>query len=102
NVPEELRSGMFVKGRIVTGKRPGVLHVPRASLLSWDVAARKGELFVLDNNVARRRTVRTGAVSGDLVEIASGISKGETVVTRGGFNVKDGDRVNLTKVAGGE
>jgi len=102
NVPEELRSGMFVKGRIVTGKRPGVLHVPRASLLSWDVAARKGELFVLDNNVARRRTVRTGVVSGDLVEVVSGLSKGEAVVTRGGFNVKDGDRVNLTKVAGGE
>lgn len=102
NVPETLRSGMFVKGRIVTGKRPDVLHVPRGSLLSWDVAARKGELFALDNNVARRRTVRTGAVSGDLVEIASGLAKGETVVTRGGFNVKDGDRVNLTKVAGGE
>jgi RND family efflux transporter MFP subunit len=100
NVPEALRSGMFVKGRIVTGKRSGVLHVPRGSLLSWDVAARKGELLVLDNNVARRRTVRTGVVSGDLVEVVSGLSKGEAVVTRGGFNVKDGDRVNVIRVNG--
>lgn len=102
NVPEILRSGMFVKGRIVTGKRSGVLQVPRGSLLSWDVAARKGELFALDNDVARRRTVRIGAVTGDLVEIASGLAKGETVVTRGGFNVKDGDRVNVTRVDGGK
>jgi len=97
----ELKTGMFVTGRIVTGKRTGVLLAPRSALLSWSVAAREAELFVLDNGVARRRAVRTGAISGDLVEIASGISKGETVVTRGGFNVKDGDRVNLTKAAGG-
>jgi RND family efflux transporter MFP subunit len=100
NVPEELKSGQFVKGRIVTGKRPGVLLVPRAALLSWDVAAKSGDVFVADNNVARRRAVRTGTVSGELVEIASGLSKGEVVLTRGGFNVKDGDRVNVVRANG--
>jgi hypothetical protein len=34
------------------------------------------------------------------VEIASGLSNGETVVTRGGFNVKDGDGVNVVRVNG--
>ncbi len=100
NDTEELKTGQFVKGRIVTGKRPGVLQVPRTALLSWDVAAGKGELVVVDNTVARRRTVKTGGASGDLVEISSGLSKGETVVTRGGFNVKEGDRVNVVKVNG--
>lgn len=100
NVPEELRSGQFVKGRIVTGKRPGVLHVPRTALLSWDVAAKTGDLIVLDNTLARRRTVKTGSVSGDLVEIASGLSNGEAVVVRGGFNVKDGDPVKVVRVNG--
>ncbi len=74
--------------------------MPRAALLSWDVAAKSGDVFVADNNVARRRTVRTGTVSGELVEIASGLSKGEMVLTRGGFNVKDGDRVNVVRVNG--
>lgn len=100
NVPERLRSGLFVKGRIVTGRRTGVLQVPRQALLSWDVAAGKGDLVVVDNSVARRRAVRTGRVSGDLVEVASGLSNGDTVVTRGGFNVKDGDRVNVVRVNG--
>ena len=100
NVSEELKTGEFVKGRIVTGKRPGVLQVPRTALLSWDVAAGKGDLVVVDNAVARRRTVRTGSAAGDLVEISSGLSKGETVVTRGGFNVKEGDRVNVVKKNG--
>ena len=100
NASEELRTGQYVKGRIVTGKRPAVLQVPRTALLSWDVAGGKGDLIVVDNTIARRRTVRTGTVSGDLVEIASGLAKGETVVTRGGFNVKDGDRVNVVRVNG--
>ena len=100
NVPEELKGGMFVKGRIVTGQRPGVLLVPRTALLTWDVAAKKGDVLVVEKELAHRRTVRTGSVSGDLVEIASGLAKGETVITRGGFNVKDGDRVNITRVDG--
>jgi RND family efflux transporter MFP subunit len=100
NVPEELKGGMFVKGRIVTGQRPGVLLVPRTALLTWDVAAKKGDVLVVEKDLAHRRTVRTGSVSGDLVEIASGLAKGETVITRGGFNVKDGDRVNIARVDG--
>lgn len=100
NVPEVLKGGLFVKGRIETARRRNVLQVPRASLLSWDVAGRTGELMVADNNVARRRTVRTGGTSGDRVEIASGVAPGEIVITRGNFNVKDGDGLKLTRVSG--
>lgn len=101
NEPELLKGGLFVTGRILTGKRTGVLQAPRSSLLSWDVGGRKGSLFVAADNVARLRQVGTGTLSGDLVEIVSGLSPGETVITRGGFNVRDGDRVNVTRVNGG-
>jgi len=100
NESDKLKGGMFVKGRIATGKRSGVLQVPRTALLTWDVAAKKGDVLVVDKDVARLRPVRTGSVSGDLVEIASGLAKGEAVVTRGGFNVKDGDRVSVTRMDG--
>ncbi|HZL97184.1 MAG TPA: efflux RND transporter periplasmic adaptor subunit [Terriglobales bacterium] len=95
NVPEVLKGGLFVKGRIETGGRKGVVQVPRTALLSWNVAARKGEVFVVDNNVARRRGVTTGAVEGDRVEIPSGLRPGETVVTRGAFLLSDGDAVKV-------
>ncbi|MDH3382933.1 MAG: efflux RND transporter periplasmic adaptor subunit [Deltaproteobacteria bacterium] len=101
NRPELLKGGLFVTGRIVTGNRTGVLQAPRASLLSWDVGGRKASLFVAVDNVARLRQVGTGTVSGDRVEIVSGLAAGETVITRGGFNVRDGDRVNVTRVNGG-
>jgi membrane fusion protein, multidrug efflux system len=95
NVPEVLKGGLFVKGRIATGVRKGVVQIPRTALLSWNVAARKGEVFVVDNNVARRRGVTTGAVQVDRVEIPSGLRSGETVVTRGGYLLSDGDAVKV-------
>lgn len=95
NDPEVLKGGLFVKGRIETGGRKGVVQVPRTALLSWNVAARKGEVFVVDNNVARRRRVTTGAVQGDKVEIPSGLRSGEAVVTRGAFLLSEGDAVKI-------
>jgi multidrug efflux pump subunit AcrA (membrane-fusion protein) len=89
-----------VKGRILTVGRRGVVLVPRSALSSWDAAARKGNVFVLDNAVARLRPVTTGSVQGEAVEIPSGLTQGETVVTRGAFNLRDGDAVKVVRVEG--
>jgi len=101
NVSEQLKGGLYVKGKIITGKRTGILRVPRTALLSWDVAGKKGDLFVVKGETANRRTVQTGSMIGDFVEVTSGINSGDPVIVRGGFNLKDGDRVNVTQVNGG-
>jgi RND family efflux transporter MFP subunit len=93
NADGALRSGLFVKGRIVTGARQGVLQVPKSALLTWDLESKKAECFVVQDDKALRRAVTTGDVEGESVEITSGLSTGDTVVTRGGFNLSDGDRV---------
>jgi membrane fusion protein (multidrug efflux system) len=101
NVSEQLKGGLYVKGRIVTGKRTDIIRVPRVALLSWDVPGKKGDLFVVNGEIANRRTVQTGIVMGDFIEVTSGLTLGEPVVVRGGFNLKDGDRVSVTQVNGG-
>jgi len=97
----QLKAGLYVKGRILTGNRAGVLRIPRASLLSWDVVEKRGDVFVAEGESVKRRTVRTGSVTGDFVEVTSGLSLAEKVVTRGGFNLKDGDRVSILPAGGG-
>ncbi len=94
-----LKPGLFVKGRVVTGRRAGVLVVPRAALVSWDTAARTGWVFVVQGGAAKRRAVKTGAASGDAVEVVEGLRAGETVVTRGGFNLREGDKVRAIEGA---
>lgn len=95
-----LKPGLFVKGRVVTGHRPGVLVVPRTALVTWDTVAKTGAVFVVEGGVGRRRTLRTGGTSGDVVEVLEGLKAGETVVTRGGFNLREGDKVRA--VEGGQ
>jgi membrane fusion protein (multidrug efflux system) len=102
-VPNEdgaLRGGVFAKGQILVGRREAVLQIPRAALLSWDVDRNVGEVFVVTGESAERRTVRTGETAGDRVEVVEGLAPGDRVVTRGGFNLRPGDRVQVTTPQG--
>lgn len=93
NVPETLKGGLFAKGRIITGTRSGVLQVPRSALAAFDLSAKKGVLYVAENGIARRREIASGVVIADQVEVLAGLKAGEHYVVRGGFNLKDGDRI---------
>ncbi len=90
-----LRSGLFVKGTLLCGVREKVLLLPREALLSWDASAGTAEVFVVDGDRARRTAVRTGESSPGGVEVVSGLPEGAAVVTRGAFNLQDGDRVQV-------
>ena len=99
NQPEQLKGGLFAKGRIVTGERKNLVLIPRSAIAGLDLSAAKGVVNTVAAGVAKRREVVTGAISGEMVEIVSGLKAGEQYVIRGGFNLKDGDRV---VVANGE
>lgn len=100
NPDERLKGGLFVKGRVVVGRREGVLLLPRSSFTSWDMSAAKAAVWVRQGDSAQRREVATGALSGEMVEILGGLKPGEEVVVRGGFNIKDGDRVAVAANGG--
>lgn len=95
NAGGSLRSGLFVKGILRCGVREKVLLLPREALLSWDASAGTAEVFVVVGDRARRTPVRTGESSPDGVEVVSGLAEGAAVVTRGAFNLQDGDRVQV-------
>ena len=90
-----LRGGLFVRGRIVTGARQGVLNVPREALLNWNVEQHTADVFVVEGDQARKCAVRVGTAGEKAVEIGSGLESGDVVVTRGAFALRDGDKVVL-------
>lgn len=55
---------------------------------------------MVDQDVARLRQVKTGSVQAETVEITSGLVPGELTVIRGGFNLKDNDRVTVARILG--
>jgi RND family efflux transporter MFP subunit len=98
NSPGDLKGGMFAKGRIITEVRSEVLQVPRSVIGAFDTQVKKGSLFIVENGVVRKREIVSGAVHGDMVEVVSGLKPGEQYVVRGGFNLKDDDKVAVAAV----
>jgi HlyD family secretion protein len=54
-----------------------------------------GTVFVVENNVAHQRKVQLGFVTPDKIEIRSGVSAGEPVVTQGQMQLQDGMKVQI-------
>ncbi|MBI5100012.1 MAG: efflux RND transporter periplasmic adaptor subunit [Nitrospirae bacterium] len=100
NSSGELKGGLFVKGMIQTGIRRSVIQVPRSALTGLNVAGKKAGAYVIENDLAHYREVVTGVIAGDQVEIVSGLNPGELLVVRGGFNLKDDDKVIITGQGG--
>jgi membrane fusion protein (multidrug efflux system) len=100
NTDGQLKGGAFVKGRIVTGQRTGVLQVRKEALINWNLDTRQAEVFVVSGDKAEKRTVTTGTGNGVSVEVMSGVKPGDQVVTRGGFALKGGDKVVVSKGEG--
>lgn len=87
------RPGMFARGEIEIS-RSAVNVVPLMSVVVQDGYS---YVFVLDaTHTASRRRVQTGALSGNLIEIVSGLRPGELVAAKGAGFLKDGDRVLIS------
>lgn len=100
NTPELLKGGLFAKGAIVIGERQA-LQLPRSAIAGLDLVTRRGSVSVVVNGIARSREIAVGSIRGEMVEVTKGLSPGETYVVRGGFNLRDGDRVSVARAAYG-
>jgi multidrug efflux pump subunit AcrA (membrane-fusion protein) len=71
-----LRPGMFAKSRLITSANAPAVMVPQRAVAT---AAGQSKVFVVENGKAVERIVKTGAIDGDLIEIAVGLKDGEVV-----------------------
>ena len=74
---ESLRPNMKVEVYVVTNRSSNTLRVANGPAFT---GKRKQFVYVLQDNIARRREVETGLSNFDYVEIKSGLSVGEKVI----------------------
>lgn len=53
------------------------------------------EVFVAENGKAQKRDVAIGIASHNLVQVISGLSLGEQLITTGQQNLQDGDMISV-------
>ena len=88
-----LKSGAF--GRAFISKGPGTAGIQISKQALFERGSLTAVWVVDANRIARMRLVKSGRILGDRVEILSGLSAGEKVVTGGGDKVIDGARIEL-------
>jgi membrane fusion protein (multidrug efflux system) len=81
-----IKPGMFGRISIVYDQHVNVLQIPRSAILEED-----GEttVFVVEDDKAIRKVVQTAYSDGGMMEITSGLSDGDRVITTGQIGLKD-------------
>ncbi|WP_370900457.1 efflux RND transporter periplasmic adaptor subunit [Chryseobacterium gossypii] len=93
----KLKAGMYATAIFKTNngaETQNMLTVPAEAFVN---GVSSGQLFIVQNGVAKLIKVTVGKVYGDKVQILSGLNGGEQVVTSGQINLDNGSKVNIVK-----
>jgi RND family efflux transporter MFP subunit len=89
-----LRSDMSGVARIVTGRHPGILIVPKSALLRNDETDTYTIVVATADSIARVIPVEVGARTDSTAEVAgSGLLPGTRVVVEGNYSLADSTRI---------
>ncbi len=92
NASDQLRAGAFVTASINTNTTPDAVVVNRLSVINEN---EKDYIFVIEDNKAEKREVKTGIVVSDKIEITSGLTTNENYVFEGQSRLQNGSKVNI-------
>ena len=89
---KDLRLGRSVNVEIIVDKRENVLRVPDNAIFEIN---RQHHVFVVENGKAKLQSVEIGLEGEKFVEIKSGLSLGDKVITSPAREVEDGKAVKV-------
>jgi RND family efflux transporter MFP subunit len=88
----QLKPGMFGRVRIVYDTRQNALMVPKNAVMNEDGIS---SVYVINNQLAFRKSIRTGYVNGSNIEVIEGLNPADTVVTIGQNSLQDSAMVEV-------
>lgn len=94
NSQHPLKAGMFARVNFTFQGSAESLAIPRESLVG---SIKDARVYVVQNQVARLKNIVVGNTSGNFIEILSGLSENELVVTNGQNNLSDNAKVVIIK-----
>jgi membrane fusion protein (multidrug efflux system) len=97
NPDRKLRANTFARGELVLERNVSTPVVPLDAVVNF-VGISK--VFVIENGVAKTRTVEIGRVINNQQEIISGVKPGESIVVTGQSKLYDGAKVRVKESNG--
>jgi len=87
-----IKPGMFGRISVVYDQHANVLQVPRSAIID---EVGQTSVFVVESDIAVRKTVETGFSDEGMIEITSGLTDDDDVVTVGQIGLKPDARVTV-------
>lgn len=87
-----LRGGVYADAVITARPKEDTLSVPFSAIVMRDD---QRTVYVIENDTAVRRVVKTGYIGDDLVEILGGIDENDLVIAGGQNKLREGSRVRV-------
>lgn len=97
NADLRLRPGLFAQVTVTLKEKPDAILLPEQAI--WPIGNEK-TVFVIEEGKARRQTVTLGQREPGFVEILTGLSAGDEVVTAGQMKIFDGAAVKTIPAGG--
>jgi membrane fusion protein, multidrug efflux system len=88
-----LRSGLYAEVELPVKNEPKLIIKKECIVGSME----SPEVYVVQNGKAVKRTLIIGQSNDKQVEVLSGLSANEKIITSGQLNLKDGDDINIIK-----
>jgi membrane fusion protein (multidrug efflux system) len=93
----ELRSGMYARGEITTGRESNALVIPRDSLIPEKEGSGSAGVYIVKNGKAHRVRIQIGGSQEDQVWARTGLVSGDIIITEIGPSLKEGVPVQVMK-----
>jgi multidrug efflux pump subunit AcrA (membrane-fusion protein) len=90
-----LKVGTPVRASIASKEIPNAVKVPAVSILTAQDGS-KSVMVIGPDGVAHKKAVDTGIQDAGEVQIISGVSPGDNVITEGAYGLDDGTKVKVT------
>jgi len=94
NANSSLKSGMYGTVILNSTVSNSALTIPRSALTGSSL---KPQVYVVENGIAKLRTIEIGGGNETRVEVIKGLQSGDLVASGGMVNLTDGTKVTLTK-----
>jgi membrane fusion protein (multidrug efflux system) len=91
-----LKPGMFGRINIVYDMHADAMQIPRSAIIE---EVGQSAVYVIEDNVAERRVVRTGYAEGGRIEVLEGLDEADEFVIVGQSSLKNGSKVSIINTA---
>jgi RND family efflux transporter MFP subunit len=92
----KLEAGMFARIRIIEKESKDALLIPQRAIIEQEASKK---VFIVEDSRALEKSISTGIIDRNLVEVLEGLAEDDIVVTEGFYALKDGIKVTVKELS---